>query len=101
MKTILLIEDDKAIRDALQKQMELKRFNIIPAVSGPEGIKFAKIFSPDLIICNMKMSVMSGEEVLRTLSNFPEHVTFHSCSARQRQRKLKLRKHCSSALPTS
>ncbi|NPV76624.1 MAG: response regulator transcription factor [Anaerolineae bacterium] len=71
---ILVIDDDLAMTDLLRLILEPASHQIITANSGPEGIRQAKLNSPDLVILDMMMPEMSGPEVchsLRKFSNVP------------------------------
>lgn len=67
MATILLIEDNLPILENLTEYLELEGFTILAAEDGKKGIALAVKHIPDLIICDTKMPVMDGYEVLRVL----------------------------------
>jgi len=67
MKVILLIEDNNNIRENLAEFFELEGFKVLVADNGKNGIELAKEFIPDLIICDTKMALMDGYEVLRLI----------------------------------
>ena len=67
MKTILLIEDNIDILENLTEYLELEGYKIITANNGKSGVQLAKVFIPDLIICDTLMPGMDGYEVLRLL----------------------------------
>ncbi|MDP4285668.1 MAG: response regulator [Bacteroidota bacterium] len=69
MKTILLIEDDKIIRENTAEILELSNYNVLSAENGKIGLAFAIKNNPDLILCDIAMPVMDGFKVLKELNN--------------------------------
>jgi len=67
MATILLIEDNKPILENLTEYLEMEGYKILTAENGKKGIELAREFIPDLIICDTKMPVMDGYEVLHLI----------------------------------
>jgi DNA-binding response OmpR family regulator len=67
MATILLIEDNIPILENLTEYFEMEGFKILIADNGKKGIELAREHVPDLIICDTKMPVMDGYEVLHLL----------------------------------
>jgi len=71
MQTILIIEDNKGIRENLTEFFELEGYHIISAINGKSGVLLAIEFIPDLIICDVLMFEMDGYEVLFQLLKSP------------------------------
>ncbi|TDS13659.1 CRP-like cAMP-binding protein [Maribacter caenipelagi] len=69
MKRILLIEDDKALRENTEELLELADYDVITASNGKIGIEAAIEKIPDLIICDIMMPEVDGYGVLENLSN--------------------------------
>ncbi len=67
MSKILIIDDEKPIRNTLRDILQYEKFEIIEAADGAEGIKLATEHNPDLVLCDIKMSKMDGLEVLSKL----------------------------------
>jgi DNA-binding response OmpR family regulator len=67
MATILLIEDNKPILENLTEYLEMEGYKILTAENGKKGIELAREYIPDLIICDTKMPVMDGYEVLHLI----------------------------------
>lgn len=63
-QTILVIDDEKAIRKTLGEILGYEGYVIDEAVDGAEGIKKIKENSYDCILCDIKMPKMDGIEVL-------------------------------------
>lgn len=69
MKTILLIEDDKALRENTAELLELSGYTVFTAPNGKTGIEVAKKKLPHVIICDIMMPVIDGYGVLENLSS--------------------------------
>ena len=61
---ILVIDDEKNIRDIFSLLLEEKGYSVLTAENGQEGLKKANSFSPDVILLDMNMPDYSGIEVL-------------------------------------
>ena len=64
-QNILVIDDEKAIRKALNEILTFEGFIIDEAVDGAEGAKKIKENNYDCILCDIKMPKMDGMEVLQ------------------------------------
>ena len=72
MKKLLLIEDNKDMRENTQEILELANYHVSAARNGKEGIELAQKEKPDLIICDIMMPEMDGYGVLHLLSKNEE-----------------------------
>jgi DNA-binding response OmpR family regulator len=72
MNTILLLEDDKNLRETLVDIFELKNFHVLTATNGREGLKMVDEFAPDIIISDVMMPEMDGLEFLKILKENPQ-----------------------------
>ena len=61
-KTVLLVEDDEAIRELYAVALIQAGFNILMAENGEQGVMFALKHHPDLILLDIDMPVMNGHE---------------------------------------
>jgi two-component system cell cycle response regulator DivK len=75
MPTILLVEDNEMNRDMLTRRLERRGFRVITAHDGAQGHTMAKSESPDLILMDMSLPVISGWDVTRLLKS--EQATKH------------------------
>ncbi|MBQ2601688.1 MAG: sigma-54-dependent Fis family transcriptional regulator [Treponema sp.] len=62
--TILIIDDEKNIREGLAANFELEDYNVKTASSGAEGLELVSKGDIDLVITDLRMNGISGEQVL-------------------------------------
>jgi two-component system, NtrC family, nitrogen regulation response regulator NtrX len=65
MKTILVVDDDKSIRDSLKMVLEYESYEVLFAENGQEALRQLAATSIDLILLDVKMAGMDGLEVLQ------------------------------------
>jgi CheY-like chemotaxis protein len=65
MKTILIIEDDDAVRENTAELLDVHDYDVITANNGRSGFALAKDRHPDLILCDMMMPETDGRTFLR------------------------------------
>ena len=65
---ILVIDDEKAIRDSFGAHLEDCGYEILTARNGREGINAFETHHPDLIIVDLRMPEVDGIQVLETIS---------------------------------
>src|SRR3989344_1577805 len=64
-KTILIVEDEKSLCEAIADILRLKKFNPLEAKDGKEGVEIALAQHPDLILLDLLMPVMDGMTALK------------------------------------
>ena len=67
MFKILLVEDNELNRDMLSRRLIRKGFDVVMALDGGEGVAMARSESPDLILLDMSLPVISGWDVAQKL----------------------------------
>jgi two-component system sensor histidine kinase/response regulator len=67
MKKILVIEDERSIRETILELLEVEGFQVIGAENGSIGIQRAQEYLPDLILCDVVMPRPDGYGVLSAL----------------------------------
>jgi DNA-binding response OmpR family regulator len=61
---VLIVEDDDAIRNLYKLKLEKEGYITATAENGLTGLRKAKEFEPALILLDLRMPVMSGDEML-------------------------------------
>ncbi len=64
-RRVLVIEDERDIREGLQAAMQVDDHQVEIACTGAEGIEKARQFNPDVVFCDIGLSGMSGHDVAR------------------------------------
>ncbi len=84
MTTILVIEDEPAIRENVIETLELEGFQVIGAENGRAGVSAARSYLPSLIICDIMMPELNGYGVLHELrsDNATANIPFMFLTAR-------------------
>lgn len=73
-ESILVIEDEKAIRNFMSATLEINSYNCITAENGREGITLATSHKPDIILLDLGLPDIDGVDIIkkvRTWSNCP------------------------------
>jgi CheY-like chemotaxis protein len=66
-KTILVVDDDKLIRESLGAMLKSAGQTVFEAADGKEGLEAAKKEHPDLIVTDLRMPNMSGQEMIEAI----------------------------------
>jgi DNA-binding response OmpR family regulator len=61
---IAVIEDEPAIRNLYQTKLELEGFRVRTASNGVEGLELTELYQPDLLLLDIRMPEMTGDEML-------------------------------------
>ena len=69
IKTILVIDDEPAIRDLLKYNLEREGYQIIEASDGVEGISVALEQKPDIILLDIMLPKLDGLSVCKRIKN--------------------------------
>lgn len=64
---LLVVEDDKALRESLTEQLKKAGFNVDAAADGEEGLYFGREFPLDLAIIDLGLPKISGMELIKKL----------------------------------
>jgi CheY-like chemotaxis protein len=70
-KTVLVVDDEASFREIFSLKLTAAGYHVETASSGDEGIKKVKELRPDLVLLDIRMPGMTGEEVLATLRRDP------------------------------
>jgi len=67
-KTILIVDDDNDLREALAEQLDLhEEFTTVQAMAGAEGARTAKEIRPDLVLLDVDLPDIDGREACRLM----------------------------------
>lgn len=71
MKTILIVDDDVYIGDMLEELLTKENYAVGRAYSGTEAIMYLSSRRPDLILLDLMLPGLSGEELLPLIKGIP------------------------------
>ncbi|WP_295296014.1 sigma-54 dependent transcriptional regulator [uncultured Brachyspira sp.] len=74
MPKILVIDDEKNIRDGIKKSLEYEGYEVVTAENGEKGIETVYKGGIDLVITDLKMPEKTGEEFLHDILEFDKHI---------------------------
>lgn len=69
MKKILIIEDDKFLRELIARKLGREGYETSEAVDGEEGFKKIKSENPDLVLLDLILPGIDGFEVLSKMKD--------------------------------
>ena len=71
MKKILIIEDDQSIHDLIKELLIEENYQVVDAFSGTEAIYMIQKESPDLILLDLMLPGLNGEEIIKKVNDIP------------------------------
>jgi len=74
MEKILVVEDDRATRKALQQLFEPEGYSVAVAQTGPEGLSAFRASRPNFVILDLGLPQLGGQEVCRQIRRESEEV---------------------------
>jgi CheY-like chemotaxis protein len=72
MKKILIVEDDAIVRQVYQTKFKMEGFEVETAVDGKTAVEVLRGFLPDVVLLDLMMPGISGNEVLKFIRSQPE-----------------------------
>jgi DNA-binding response OmpR family regulator len=72
MAKILIVEDDRFLRELIARKLRNEGYDVIEAVDGEEGLKRIKEEKPDLILLDLILPGIDGFEVLTKAKEDPD-----------------------------
>ncbi|MBR1599702.1 MAG: response regulator transcription factor [Lachnospiraceae bacterium] len=79
MSQILIIDDDSHINDMLSEALQNEGYTVSRAYSGTEAAMLLSGLRPDLILLDLMLPGLSGEELLPTIKDIPVIVISAKC----------------------
>ncbi|HOS88232.1 MAG TPA: response regulator [Candidatus Pacearchaeota archaeon] len=70
-KKILIIEDDKFLRELMVRKLSVLKYEVISAVDGEEGLEKIKTELPDVVLLDLILPGINGYEVLEMAKKDP------------------------------
>jgi CheY-like chemotaxis protein len=67
MARVLVVDDDKGLRNLFGKRLQSVGHDVLYAANGQEGLGVAESEQPDLIILDYQMPIMRGDEMMGLL----------------------------------
>ena len=74
MARILVVEDDRATRKALQQLFEPEGYSVAVAQTGPEGLAAFRASRPNFVILDLGLPKLGGQDVCRQIRKESEEV---------------------------
>jgi len=69
---VLVVEDEAKIRELLRSYLERDGYDVLTTESGAEAITMARRAQPDLVVLDLRLPDVPGEEVAREVRRFSE-----------------------------
>lgn len=69
---VLVIEDDKFLRELIIRKLNAENFNVVEAIDGEEGLKKAGAEKPDIVLLDIVLPGIDGFEILKRMKADPE-----------------------------
>ncbi len=69
---VLYIEDDKNLQLSISQMLEFLGYDVACADHGQDGVEKAETWKPDVILTDVRMPFMNGDEVIRMLRAKPD-----------------------------
>lgn len=73
-KTILFVDDDPDIREALRDRLVNADYSVLTAKNGPEALQLIETAQIDGVLLDVRMPGMDGMKVLRQLRQKSQHI---------------------------
>jgi DNA-binding response OmpR family regulator len=82
MPRVLLIEDDRAVREGVALALRRQGHEVGTAVTGEEGLQQARSFRPDVAVLDLMLPGMPGLDVCRALRDLDQTLPIIMATAR-------------------
>ena len=65
MPKLLVIDDEPAILDMMKNHFTIRGYDVVTAEDGSEGLSLLETEQPDLVLLDLKMKKMDGDQFLK------------------------------------
>lgn len=72
MAKILVVEDNGEIREMIVRQLERRKYTVVTAGDGEQGVAVANREKPDLIVMDLNLPVLDGWQATKRLKDDPK-----------------------------
>src|SRR6187551_1578955 len=66
-RKVLVVEDERAIADAIAARLRAEEFDVTLAANGPDAVARAAVWRPDLVVLDVMLPGFDGLEVCRRI----------------------------------
>ena len=71
MKTILVVEDDIDVHNLIKEVLKKEQYEVLSAYSGTEALMILESKKVDLILLDLMLPGLNGEEIVKQIKNVP------------------------------
>ncbi len=64
---VLYVEDDKSLQVSMAQMLKILGYEVVCADNGKQGVEMAESWQPDIILMDMRMPIMTGDQAIRVL----------------------------------
>jgi CheY-like chemotaxis protein len=68
---VLYVEDDKTLQLSLAQMLQILGYEVACADNGKQGVEKAESWLPDIILMDMRMPIMTGDQAIQILRSKP------------------------------
>jgi len=70
--TVLVVDDDPSVRRCLGEFLEAEGYKVLSAPNGRAALGILEEETPDLLLVDVEMPVMSGSRLVEALAHYPD-----------------------------
>jgi CheY-like chemotaxis protein len=71
-RRVVIVEDNRATADSMRLLLHLAGYEVRVAYNGPDGVRAAEEWPPDIVLCDIGLPELDGYEVAIALRQHPE-----------------------------
>lgn len=73
-RTILLVDDDRIVRESIATYLEDSGYSVIQSHDGSDGYRHYQEDNPDIVVCDLRMPKVDGLSLLRKIADNPKNL---------------------------